>query len=124
MCFPTPIGAVPSPLSCHVFISYTVLYVHFTAYSCQSLAIELFKRGVKNGMFLGRARELCPDLVCIPYDFHGYNEVSHQLYDQVSRYELQYREVSHQLCDQDSIQVRTTVVHHIHMYRYSIDLFA
>ena len=37
-------------------------------------------------MFLGGARELCPDIVCIPYDFEGYSEVSHKLYDLVARF--------------------------------------
>ena len=26
------------------------------------------KYGIKKGMFLGRARELCPDLIVLPYD--------------------------------------------------------
>ena len=47
--------------------------------------IVYFKRGVKNGMFMGPARQLCPDLLTIPYDFEGYSQVSHQLYDLVSR---------------------------------------
>ena len=35
--------------------------------------------GIEKGMFLGRARELCPDLVVLQYDFEGYNEVSEQV---------------------------------------------
>jgi DNA repair protein REV1 len=30
-------------------------------------------------MYLGRARELCPDLVVLKYDFEGYEEVSEQV---------------------------------------------
>lgn len=34
---------------------------------------------------MGKAKTLCPDLVTIPYDFEGYNEVSRLLYDIVAR---------------------------------------
>ena len=37
--------------------------------------------GIQKGMFLGRARELCPDLIVLPYDFEGYEEVSEQVAD-------------------------------------------
>lgn len=45
-----------------------------------------FQVGLKNGMFMGKAKSLCPELVTIPYDFEGYNEVSKLLYDIVARY--------------------------------------
>lgn len=35
---------------------------------------------------MGKAKSLCPELVTIPYDFEGYNEVSKLLYDIVARY--------------------------------------
>jgi len=41
--------------------------------------------GVKNGMFFGRARILCPNLTPIPYDFEAYRSVSQLLYDTVAR---------------------------------------
>ena len=44
--------------------------------------------GVKNGMFMGAALKLCPDLKTIPYDFEGYEEVAKTLYDTVARYTL------------------------------------
>jgi DNA repair protein REV1 len=31
--------------------------------------------GVSNGMMVGQARELCPDLVAVPYDFDKYEKV-------------------------------------------------
>jgi len=31
--------------------------------------------GIFNGMFMGGALKLCPQLVAIPYDFEGYKEV-------------------------------------------------
>ena len=37
--------------------------------------------GIEKGMFLGRARELCPELIVLPYDFEGYEEVSEQVTD-------------------------------------------
>ena len=50
-----------------------------------SVSYEARAKGVKNGMFLGPARKLCPDIVTIPYDFEGYQEVARTLYDTVAR---------------------------------------
>ncbi|KAJ3115460.1 deoxycytidyl transferase [Phlyctochytrium bullatum] len=36
--------------------------------------------GCRNGMLLGRARELCPDLVVVPYEFDKYDACSKALY--------------------------------------------
>ncbi len=44
--------------------------------------------GVKNGMFMGSALKLCPELKTIPYDFEGYQEVAKTLYDTVAQYTL------------------------------------
>ncbi|XP_077256857.1 rev1 DNA directed polymerase [Temnothorax americanus] len=55
------------------------------------------KAGVKNGMFLGEALKLCPDLKTIQYDFEGYKEVSYVLYDTVASYTLDIEAVS---CDE------------------------
>lgn len=55
------------------------------------------KAGVKNGMFLGEALKLCPNLKTIPYDFEGYKEVSYILYDTVASYTLDIEAVS---CDE------------------------
>ncbi|KAJ4398874.1 deoxycytidyl transferase, partial [Neurospora sp. IMI 360204] len=41
------------------------------------------KFGVKNGMWMKRALELCPDLKILPYDFPGYEEASRQFYDAI-----------------------------------------
>lgn len=46
---------------------------------------EARKYGLKNGMFLGQALKLCPNLKTIAYDFEGYKEVSYTLYDTVAR---------------------------------------
>uniref|UniRef100_A0A6A7FQN7 DNA repair protein REV1 n=1 Tax=Hirondellea gigas TaxID=1518452 RepID=A0A6A7FQN7_9CRUS len=71
--------------------------------SCSSLSevascsYEARAAGVRNGMFLGAALKLCPDLLTIPYDFEGYKEVSYQLYDVVASYSRRIEAVS---CDE------------------------
>ncbi|XP_064611055.1 DNA repair protein REV1-like [Liolophura sinensis] len=62
-----------------------------------SCSYEARQAGVKNGMFMGGAKKLCPDLVTIPYDFDKYNEVSRQLYDIVASYTHDIEAVS---CDE------------------------
>jgi len=39
------------------------------------------KFGVKNGMWMKRAKELCPDLKVLPYDFPAYEEASRLFYE-------------------------------------------
>ncbi|KAL9095402.1 MAG: hypothetical protein Q9165_002273 [Trypethelium subeluteriae] len=41
------------------------------------------KFGVKNGMWMKRAQELCPDLKVLPYDFPAYEEASRIFYDAI-----------------------------------------
>ncbi|KAK0733414.1 hypothetical protein B0T26DRAFT_745454 [Lasiosphaeria miniovina] len=41
------------------------------------------KFGVKNGMWMKRALELCPDLKILPYDFPAYEEASRLFYDAI-----------------------------------------
>ncbi|XP_072743244.1 DNA repair protein Rev1 isoform X2 [Anoplolepis gracilipes] len=55
------------------------------------------KTGVKNGMFLGEALKLCPNLKTIQYDFEDYKKVSYILYDTVASYTLDIEAVS---CDE------------------------
>jgi len=62
-----------------------------------SCSYEARRKGVKNGMFLGAALKLCPDLQTIPYDFSGYEDVSRHLYDTVAAYTLDIQAVS---CDE------------------------
>lgn len=50
-----------------------------------SCSYEARKMGLKNGMFVGAAMKLCPDLVTIPYDFDAYKEVAYCLYDTVTQ---------------------------------------
>ncbi|EUC36394.1 hypothetical protein COCCADRAFT_23826 [Bipolaris zeicola 26-R-13] len=39
--------------------------------------------GIKNGMWMKRAQELCPDLKILPYDFPAYEETSRAFYDTI-----------------------------------------
>ncbi|KAL1841289.1 hypothetical protein VTJ49DRAFT_7234 [Mycothermus thermophilus] len=39
--------------------------------------------GVKNGMWMKRAQELCPDLKVVPYDFPAYENASRHFYDAI-----------------------------------------
>src|SRR5690242_21825618 len=41
------------------------------------------KFGVKNGMWMKRALELCPELKILPYDFPAYEEASERFYDAI-----------------------------------------
>ncbi|XP_062595150.1 DNA repair protein REV1-like [Saccostrea cucullata] len=62
-----------------------------------SCSYEARQAGVRNGMFMGPAKKLCPDLQTIPYDFEGYQEVSKILYDTVLSYTHDIEAVS---CDE------------------------
>jgi len=41
------------------------------------------KFGVKNGMWMKRAQELCPEIKILPYDFPGYEAASRAFYDAI-----------------------------------------
>ncbi|XP_071489120.1 DNA repair protein REV1-like [Diadema antillarum] len=63
---------------------------------------EARKSGVKNGMSMGKARTLCPDLQTIPYDFEGYRRVSKMLYDIIASYTHDIEAVS---CDEMFVDI-------------------
>lgn len=62
-----------------------------------SCSYEARAKGVGNGMFMGAALRLCPDLQTIPYDFDGYKEVAYTLYNTIAQYTLDIEAVS---CDE------------------------
>ncbi|BFZ23118.1 hypothetical protein BsWGS_26157 [Bradybaena similaris] len=62
-----------------------------------SCSYEARKAGVKNGMFVGTALNLCAGLQTIPYNFSEYNRVSRILYDVVASYTHDIEAVS---CDE------------------------
>ena len=41
------------------------------------------KFGIKNGMWMKRAQQMCPELKILPYDFPGYEEASRSFYDAI-----------------------------------------
>lgn len=67
-----------------------------------SCSYEARKCGIKNGMFLGEALELCPHIQTIPYDFEDYKEVSMSLYRIIASYTLDIEAVS---CDEMYVDV-------------------
>ncbi|XP_072269443.1 DNA repair protein REV1 isoform X2 [Pyxicephalus adspersus] len=51
-----------------------------------SCSYEARQAGVRNGMMFGKAKQLCPDLQVVPYDFDAYKEVSMTLYRTLASY--------------------------------------
>ena len=67
-----------------------------------SCSYEARAVGVRNGMFLGSARKLCPDIHCVPYQFEEYRKVSQRLYDILVNCSHEIEAVS---CDEAYIDV-------------------
>ncbi|CAN9497523.1 unnamed protein product [Ophioblennius macclurei] len=51
-----------------------------------SCSYEARQAGVRNGMFFGKAKQLCPALQSVPYDFEAYKEVALALYETLAGY--------------------------------------
>lgn len=49
------------------------------------MAVSLRQAGVRNGMFFGKAKQLCPSLQSVPYDFEAYKEVALTMYEILAR---------------------------------------
>ncbi|XP_061388767.1 DNA repair protein Rev1 [Musca vetustissima] len=62
-----------------------------------SASYEARAKGIHNGMFVGQALKLCPELKTLPYDFEGYREVAFTLYNTIAQYTLNIEAVS---CDE------------------------
>ncbi|XP_039488384.1 DNA repair protein Rev1 isoform X2 [Drosophila santomea] len=71
-----------------------------------SCSYEAREKGIRNGMFVGQALKLCPELKTIPYDFEGYKEVASTLYDTVAQYTLNIEAVS---CDEMFVELTDLV---------------
>jgi len=73
---------------------------------CATCNYEARKFGIKKGMYLGRARELCPSLIVLNYDFEGYEEVSDEvigiLYHHAEGYHGKVEQVS---CDEAYVEL-------------------
>ena len=67
--------------------------------------------GVRNGMYLGKAQELCAKhnakLLCLPYDYEGFHEVSDRFYNSVLNYTLDVEAVS---CDEMYVDLTDLIV--------------
>ncbi|XP_070607090.1 DNA repair protein REV1 isoform X2 [Erythrolamprus reginae] len=62
-----------------------------------SCSYEARQAGIKNGMFFGQAKHLCPNLQAVPYDFHAYKEVAQTMYETLASYTHNIEAVS---CDE------------------------
>lgn len=51
-----------------------------------SCSYEARQAGVRNGMFFGKAKQLCPSLQSVPYDFDAYKEVALSMYEILASY--------------------------------------
>lgn len=58
--------------------------------------------GIKNGMFFGYAKQLCPNLQAVPYDFHAYKEVARTMYETLASYTHHIEAVS---CDEALVDI-------------------
>ncbi|XP_031634603.1 DNA repair protein REV1 [Contarinia nasturtii] len=71
-----------------------------------SCSYEARKTGVRNGMFVGAALKLCPQLKTIPYDFDAYKEIAHMLYDTITKYTMDVEAVS---CDEMYVNLTNVI---------------
>ncbi|XP_078514140.1 DNA repair protein REV1 [Lissotriton helveticus] len=67
-----------------------------------SCSYEARQAGVRNGMFFGQAKQLCPNLIAVPYDFDSYKEVARTLYETLASYTHDIEAVS---CDEALVDI-------------------
>ncbi len=67
-----------------------------------SCSYEARRAGVRNGMWVGQALKLCPDLELVPYDFDTYHQVSCEFYKTLLGYSSVVEAVS---CDEVYIEL-------------------
>uniref|UniRef100_H3AQM6 DNA repair protein REV1 n=1 Tax=Latimeria chalumnae TaxID=7897 RepID=H3AQM6_LATCH len=67
-----------------------------------SCSYEARQAGIKNGMFFGQAKQLCPNLEAVPYNFHAYKEVALTMYETLASYTHDIEAVS---CDEALVDV-------------------
>ncbi|XP_038673709.1 DNA repair protein REV1 [Scyliorhinus canicula] len=67
-----------------------------------SCSYEARWTGIKNGMFFGQAKQLCPDLQAVSYNFKAYKEVASILYETLASYTYDIEAVS---CDEALVDV-------------------
>ncbi|XP_058696796.1 DNA repair protein REV1 isoform X4 [Poecile atricapillus] len=67
-----------------------------------SCSYEARQVGIKNGMFFGQAKKLCPDLQAVSYDFDAYKEVARTVYEILASYTHNIEAVS---CDEALVDI-------------------
>uniref|UniRef100_A0A8C1L292 DNA repair protein REV1 n=1 Tax=Cyprinus carpio TaxID=7962 RepID=A0A8C1L292_CYPCA len=72
-----------------------------------SCSYEARQAGVRNGMFFGRAKQLCPDLQSVPYDFQAYKEVALSMYETLASYTHNIEALS---CDEALVDATNLLV--------------
>ncbi|XP_059820449.1 DNA repair protein REV1 isoform X3 [Hypanus sabinus] len=67
-----------------------------------SCSYEARQTGIKNGMFFGQAKKLCPDLQAVSYNFKAYKEVASIMYETLASYTYDIEAVS---CDEALVDI-------------------
>lgn len=67
-----------------------------------SCSYEARNAGVRNGMSVGQAVKICPNLELLPYDFEGYRQVSQLFYETLFLYSSTVKGVS---CDEAYLEL-------------------
>ncbi|XP_072705795.1 DNA repair protein REV1 isoform X3 [Ciconia boyciana] len=67
-----------------------------------SCSYEARQVGIKNGMFFGQAKKLCPNLQAVSYDFEAYKEVARTVYEILASYTHNIEAVS---CDEALVDI-------------------
>uniref|UniRef100_A0A8B9SDP1 DNA repair protein REV1 n=1 Tax=Apteryx owenii TaxID=8824 RepID=A0A8B9SDP1_APTOW len=67
-----------------------------------SCSYEARQVGIKNGMFFGQAKKLCPNLQAVSYDFNSYKEVARTVYEILASYTHNIEAVS---CDEALVDI-------------------
>ncbi|XP_071437941.1 DNA repair protein REV1 isoform X3 [Pithys albifrons albifrons] len=67
-----------------------------------SCSYEARQLGIKNGMFFGQAKKLCPNLQAVSYDFDAYKEVARTVYEILASYTHNIEAVS---CDEALVDI-------------------
>uniref|UniRef100_A0AAV2JZ59 DNA repair protein REV1 n=1 Tax=Knipowitschia caucasica TaxID=637954 RepID=A0AAV2JZ59_KNICA len=71
-----------------------------------SCSYEARQAGVKNGMFFGKAKQLCPSLQSVPYDFEAYKQVALTMYETLASYTQDIEALS---CDEVLIDATSLI---------------
>uniref|UniRef100_A0A8B9BZT4 DNA repair protein REV1 n=1 Tax=Anser brachyrhynchus TaxID=132585 RepID=A0A8B9BZT4_9AVES len=73
-----------------------------TVFICVFLLFNFRQVGIKNGMFFGQAKKLCPNLQAVSYDFDAYKEVAQTVYEILASYTHNIEAVS---CDEALVDI-------------------